>query len=143
MTTLDIGLEIGADLHRGDWGHHGWNPEGIDGEGPWREPRMSHEVADKLFAEFVEEKKGEPLKKVTFTVGDIMKPNLGPLYAPSWEEGRARRFKCKNKQMGGGNPRTCEETDGDDADADSDADSDVDEFDEEVEILKLQAEMVG
>ncbi|KAK5130236.1 hypothetical protein LTR08_002282 [Meristemomyces frigidus] len=94
LTSLEFGLEIGADL-----GHeHGfvpvdWDSEGLNGPGPFREPRMSLNVSEALFADLRRNKQGQPLKDVTFGVGDDpAKYYAGPLHMfPLWGEGRARR----------------------------------------------------
>ena len=97
LTTLDIGLEIGADLHgTGGRGDYDWNPQRLDDPGPFREPRTSLNISETLFAELRRMKQGRPLERVVFVVGDYTeKPYSGPLYFPMWEEGRARRFVCQ------------------------------------------------
>lgn len=97
LDSLTLRFEIGADLHgRGEPGDYGWNPAGLDGAGPFREPRMSLEVAQKLFDDLWAKKVGEELRQVKFVVGDHEdKAYSGPLYFPSWEEGRDRMFVCE------------------------------------------------
>lgn len=96
LTSLTLNLEIGADLHRGDHGHYDWNPKGLEGEGPWREPRMSLDVAEKLFRDLMGKKQGRELERLEFGVGDYTEvPYSGPLYLPRWGEGRARKFICE------------------------------------------------
>ena len=96
IESLTLRLEIGADLHEAsEHGRHYWNPEGLNGAGPFREPRMSLEVAQSLFEDLRTKKVGEELKRVEFVVGDFEeKPYSGPVYFPSWEEGRVRSFSC-------------------------------------------------
>jgi hypothetical protein len=101
LTSLNIGLEIGEDLHstheQSDYdGYAGYNPEGLGGPGPFREPRMSLEVSEVLFAEFRLIKQGRALERVEFTVGDYSEvPYDGPLFATWWVDGRARKFLCE------------------------------------------------
>ncbi|KAL9620750.1 MAG: hypothetical protein Q9160_004763 [Pyrenula sp. 1 TL-2023] len=98
LTSLTLNLEIGADLHRGHPGDYGWNPEGLSHGGPFREPRMSLDVAEGLFRDLCARKQGQELEKVEFIVGDYLaKPYTGPLYLPSWDEGRGRMFVCEGK----------------------------------------------
>ena len=41
LNSLTLRLEIGADLHdSSEHGEYGWNPDGIDGPGPFREVRI-------------------------------------------------------------------------------------------------------
>ena len=78
-------------------GDYGWNSDGLRGVGPFREPRMSSSVAEELFEYLRAMKHGRELKQVDFIVGDLEdKPYSGPIYVPYWEEGRARKFVCKD-----------------------------------------------
>ena len=101
ITSLDcltLRLEMGADLHdMTEPGAYGWNVQGLDGPIEWfREPRMSLDVAKTMFHYLRHKKVGKELTKVVFEVGDIpAKPYSGPLYFPSWGEGRARSFVCE------------------------------------------------
>ena len=95
LQSLSLILEIGADLHEHDGGLYSYNPEGLDGEGPFREPRMSLSASEALFADLRKRKVGAELQYLNVTVGDYMEiPYSGPLYFPNWEEGRARKFVC-------------------------------------------------
>ena len=97
LTNLSLNLEIGANLHAGDayGGSYYYNPKGLEGEGPWREPRMNVTVAENLSKWMADRKEGKRLERVTFAVGDVNdKPWSGPLYFPPWEEGRGRAFVC-------------------------------------------------
>lgn len=96
LKSLILRMEIGADMHIGQEGEYYFNPEGISGPGPFREPRMSLEVAKTLFQDLQSIKHGSAWEKVEFVVGDYeQKPYSGPIYIPSWEEGRARKFVCE------------------------------------------------
>ena len=97
LASLTLRLEIGADLHTGrEHGEYYWNEEGLGGQGPFREPRMTLEIAEQLFGDLRAKKQGEQLSKVDFVVGDYEnKPYSGPLYFPEWDEGRARMFTCE------------------------------------------------
>lgn len=104
LTSLTLNLEIGADLHVNEPGEYGWNPRGLEGDGPWREPRMSLGVAEALFRDLRAKKQGRELERVEFVVGDYDEVGyMGPLYFPSWEEGRARKFVCQveGRERGG------------------------------------------
>ena len=106
LTSLKLNLEIGADLHNRDHGEYYFNPEGLDCSGPLREPRMSISVAEELSQWFDEKKVGYRLERLEFVVGDWQeKPYSGPLYLPSWEEGRSRKFICDLRRESG---RRCE-----------------------------------
>lgn len=96
LTSLNLRLELGADLHRNDeMGELDWNPEGITRGGPFREPTMNATAAEALFAFLRERKKGQSLVNVTFEVGDyIEKPYTGPIASGTWASGRARMFVC-------------------------------------------------
>ena len=103
LESLTLRLELGADLHNlNEPGTYGWNVQGLSGPNEWfREPRVSMDVAETLFQELGAKKIGKELKKVVFEVGDIPdKPYSGPLYFPSWEEGRARFFVCELSSEG-------------------------------------------
>ena len=103
LESLSLRLEIGADLHdSNEWGSYGWNRQGLNGPNEWfREPRMSLDVAKTLSQELRAKKIDGDLKKVVFEVGDIAdKPYSGPIYFPSWEEGRARSFVCELSSEG-------------------------------------------
>lgn len=110
LTNLTLRLEIGADLHASDRGEYVFNPDGLQGPGPFREPRMSISVAETLFSGLQGKKVGRKLEKVEFVVGDFEdKPNIGPLYLPNWEEGRARKFVCQAKdEVGADRQGKCE-----------------------------------
>ena len=98
LTELSLNLEIGADLHAGDMhgGSYGFNRKGLDGKGPWREPRINGTMAEELSKWMADRKEGKRLEKVVFAVGDVKeKVYSGPLYFPPWEEGRGRGFVCK------------------------------------------------
>lgn len=97
LQSLTIRLELGADLHKpNEPGEYYYNPEGITGPGLFREPRLSLNVSEALFANWRERKVGQALRKVEYVVGDYSeKGYMGPLYMPSWEEGRARKFVCE------------------------------------------------
>ena len=57
---------------------------------------MSLEVAKELFDDLRAKKVGEELRQVKFVVGDHEdKAYSGPLYSPSWEEGKNRMFVCE------------------------------------------------
>lgn len=97
ITSLTFGLEIGADLHNSrEPGEYSWNPEGLSGPGPFREPRMSLNVSEALFMDMRSKKLGRDLERVEFIVGDWPDySHSGPIYIPSWEEGRERKFVCQ------------------------------------------------
>lgn len=116
LTSLNIGLEIGADLHDGrEWGSYGWNPNGLSGGGPFREPRISLSVSETLFADLRGKKRGQQLQTVEFVVGDFgSKPWSGPIYMPSWEEGRGRMFVCRADDVVGKGESNCEAIGGSD-----------------------------
>lgn len=98
LTDLHLRLEIGADLHAGEQGEYYFNDEGISGDSALREPRMNKSVAESLFADLQAGKVGKPLALVSFEVGDYSEGGyVGPLYYPSWEEGRARKFICSEQ----------------------------------------------
>jgi len=110
LTALTFGLEIGAELHldaeRGQWA---WNPEGLDGPGPFREPHMSLKVAEALFADLRAKKRGQELERAEFIVGDYTEvEHWGPLHVPSWEEGRARKFVCDAETSDESNAGHCQ-----------------------------------
>jgi hypothetical protein len=65
---------------------------------------MSLDIAKKLFKDLRTKKQGRELTKVEFVVGDFEdKPYSGPIYFPSWEEGRARLFTCERNFEGESN----------------------------------------
>ena len=109
LTTLDIGFELGADLHS-TREPAAYDPalQGLNGSGPFREPRMSLNVSETLFTELRRMKQGQPLQKVEFVVGDYTeKAYSGPLYFPMWEEGRARKFVCQADNDADGDESHC------------------------------------
>ena len=109
VEALDLNFEIGADLNGGAHGDYGFNPHGIESGGRFREPRLSRDVAEALFADLRAMKNGTALRQLNVTVGDYeQRAYHGPLYLPSWEEGRARRFVCETVgEKGDGRPPFC------------------------------------
>ena len=62
---------------------------------------MSLDIANALFQDLRTKKQGRELTKVEFVVGDFEdKPYSGPIYFPSWDEGRARLFRCEGSSEG-------------------------------------------
>ena len=114
LDSLTLRLEMGADLHSGhESGDYYWNPEGLDGPGPFREPRMSLSVSNALFDDLRHKKLGSALQRVQFVVGDHEdRPHSGSLYIPSWDEGRSRTFLCEASESGEDTGSCCR-TDGD------------------------------
>ncbi|KAK5115587.1 hypothetical protein LTR85_009758 [Meristemomyces frigidus] len=110
LTSLDIGLEIGADLHSANEpGDYDWDHQGLNGPGPFREPRMSLEVSETLFGDFRSNKQGMQLREVVFVVGDYTELSyMGPIYYPSWEDDRARIFICENNSTDEARDEHCE-----------------------------------
>lgn len=110
LTSLELGLEIGADLRTlREAGDYGWNPQGLDGPGPFREPRMSLNTSETMFMDLRRVKQGHQLERVEFVVGDYTELSYsGPIYLPSWEEGRARKFVCQTGETTGESERHCD-----------------------------------
>ena len=109
VQALDLNFEIGADLNQGADGRYYRNPDGIERGGRFREPRLSKDVAEVLFADLRRHKEGVELRWLNVTVGDFdQRPYHGPLYLPAWGEGRARRFVCDSTgSKGDGRPPFC------------------------------------
>ena len=95
LQSLSLGLELGADVHRNEPGQYGWNWDGLDRGGPFREPLVSLNVSEALFADLRAQKQGKELRQLDIAVGDYSeKSYMGPLYLPNWADGRARAFVC-------------------------------------------------
>jgi hypothetical protein len=94
LTDLTIKMDMGLDLHLGELGrHYYFNPEGLEGPGPYREPKMNITVAESLSKWLQEHKIGVPLERVVFVVGNYVEDyQPSPLYIPLWGEGRERKF---------------------------------------------------
>jgi hypothetical protein len=103
LTSLTLNMEVGTDLLAGDSGEYGWNAEGPEGPGPWREPRMNVSAAENLFAELRAMKRGKSLQKVEFGVGDwVDNVYSGPAFGAPWMAGRPRKFSCAVDREGKG-----------------------------------------
>ena len=99
---------MGLDMHRREPGSYYFNPEGLDGPGPFREPMMSLNASEELFDYLRMRKQGEELRQLNITVGDYSDvPYSGPMYFPSWDEGRARMFICDVADGDGEGGRLC------------------------------------
>lgn len=95
VASLHLTLELGANLHLAESGEYYWNPQGITTGGPFREPRMNATVAENLFRRLRDIKTGQDLTHLEIEIGYFDAPRwTGPLYLPSWDEGRARKFVC-------------------------------------------------
>ncbi|CAO2649788.1 Nn.00g010800.m01.CDS01 [Neocucurbitaria sp. VM-36] len=64
------------------------------GEERFQKPWLEETIALELFEYMRENKVGDGLEQVTFWVGDWMRPWDGPLYFPSWVEGRRAKAVC-------------------------------------------------
>lgn len=98
LESLKLRLELGTDLHdHMEPGTYGSNPAGPGSpEDLVREPRITMNVAEAFFQDLRASKAGKELHRAEFEVGDIEeKPYSGPIYMPSWDEGRARTFVCE------------------------------------------------
>lgn len=102
LTSLSLSLEIGSDLHQGERGEYNFNPQGLSGPGPFREPRMSLNKSEELFSYLRKKKQGEELKRLNITVGRYSElPYRGPLHIPNWEDRRTRLFICDTESGDG------------------------------------------
>jgi hypothetical protein len=111
LRTLDLWLDITSECRRQKPDTYRMSDEfkewvlvngECDGEDQYQQPFVSEAASLDMFKHLQDNKVGEPLKNVTFWVGDWSRAYDGPLYFPEWLEGKRAKVACgtEGKQDG-------------------------------------------